>query len=358
MGTQNWMNDVVGSVYLSQLSIPGTHDTLTFNLWFILPEAQDQDQSFDIAAQLNAGIRYFDLRLLVDWSDGPFTPLILSGVHGEVIPNTEFAADILQPTVAFLNNNPSECVIFQLSNYGSTMDQPKPSWDDLLSTYINNQGPNWFYTANVLPTLDQVRGKIVLADASSYGTKSWGGLDITELPYNSWSAATTSLTVPTDGQPVTFFSQSIYDDQYGGARPSDQAFAIQGNINYVALPEITDPHKWYITSTNRADGAPSSKAFATGWSIDPNDWPANIGYNQVALNQINEYPVTGGTDQTIVGTVLSDFPNDTPGYIQAIIDRNPTPGGWTPSQTGWEALGQAGGGFRSDISGHAAVSWG
>jgi 1-phosphatidylinositol phosphodiesterase len=181
MGTQNWMGSVPDDVYLSQLSIPGTHDTLTFNLWFILPEAQDQDQSFDIAAQLNAGIRYFDLRLVVDWSDGPFTPLVLRGFHGEVIPNTDFVADILQPTVTFLTNNRSECVIFQLTNNGSTMAPPiNPSWDELLDSYIlNNQnnGPNLklFYTDHSVPTLGEVRGMIVLADADSHGSAVWGG---------------------------------------------------------------------------------------------------------------------------------------------------------------------------------------
>jgi hypothetical protein len=121
-----------------------------------------------------------------------------------------------------------------------------------------------------------------------------------------------------------------------------------------------DPHNWYITCTNRADGQPSSRAFALGW--DPPfygaGWPADVGYNQVALNTINSVGVTGGSDQTTVGTVLSDFPNETPGYIEGIIARNPTPGGWTPSQTSWEALGQAGGGFQRSITGPAAVSWG
>jgi hypothetical protein len=163
--------------------------------------------------------------------------------------------------------------------------------------------------------------------------------------------------VPTDGQPVTFCVQNIYDDQSGVADPGLEGNAIQNNISGAVLVATTDPHKWYITCTNRANGVPPSRAFALGWSSDPNDWPAYLGYNQVALNQINQNPVTGGSGQTIVGTVLSDFPNDTTGYIEAIIARNPTPGGWTPSQTGWELLGEAGGGFNPSKQ-PAAVSWG
>jgi hypothetical protein len=56
----NWMGSVDGSRYLSQLSIPATHDTLTFNA---TAAAQDQDVGFYITAQLKAGIRLFDLRL-------------------------------------------------------------------------------------------------------------------------------------------------------------------------------------------------------------------------------------------------------------------------------------------------------
>jgi 1-phosphatidylinositol phosphodiesterase len=67
MSTQNWMGNVPGNVYLSQLSIPGTHDTLTFSATAV---AEDQDPSFDIATQLNAGIRYFDLRLVMTQGAG------------------------------------------------------------------------------------------------------------------------------------------------------------------------------------------------------------------------------------------------------------------------------------------------
>jgi hypothetical protein len=184
-----------------------------------------------------------------------------------------------------------------------------------------------------------------------------GGLDLTGLPYDNLGTVTTTLTLP-DGQPVTFYVQNYYDDgPNGNSDRSGEAYAIQANIS--RAEENMDPHNWYITSTNRANGVPSSRAFALGWSppFDNDSWAATLGYNRVALNAINQYAVSGGSDQVTVGTVLSDFPNDTPGYIDAIIARNPTPGGWTPSQTGWEPLGEAGGGFDPSKQ-PAAVSWG
>jgi hypothetical protein len=351
MNPQNWMGSVPDDVYLSRLSIPGTHDTLTFSATLA---AQDQDASFNIAAQLNAGIRYFDLRLNPTTTGFPLK-YILQGFHGGLLDNTEFAANILQPTVTFLTNNPTECVIYQITHAGGDFTPPK--FDGLLWDYMLNQGWSWFYNANVVPTLGQVRKQIVLADHNGGGKQSWKGLDFTGWPDDQDTQTTTTLTLP-DGQPVTFSVQNIYDDVLSPDR-SVEGHAIQDNIANAAYN--TDPHQWYVTYTSRASGIPTSKQFATGWNppyIADDGWPSQIGFNQVTLNSIIEgVGVTGGSGQTTIGTVCSDFPNDTSGYIEAIYTRNPTPGGWTPSQTGWEVLGEPGGGFDPEKQ-PAAVSWG
>ena len=335
MGTQNWMGSVDGSKYLSQLSIPGTHDTLTYSADLA---AQDQDSTFNIAAQLNAGIRFFDLRLEESKADlnNPYEPgpTILVGIHDGELPNTGFWANILTPTTQFLQANPTECVIYSVTNCGQTFDitPDDPTWAETFISYMSVYGPrdyeksfSWgvFYTSTdassplPVPTLDQVRGKIVLAlaagPAADLGAPGYG-LDFSK---------DTTLTLQ-DGTPVALFTQPIYDDGSGKNAMSDQTISIQNFVQEAAAN--TDPANWYFIWTNRSNGEPTSKFFATGWSAGqvPLPYPQTFeGYNTVALDQINQVCVTGHPDQRTVGLVISDFPNDTSGYIDAIIARNP-----------------------------------
>src|SRR5262245_8901574 len=61
--TTNWMSLIPGSTLLNQMSIPGTHDTMTAGFASniaLAPFAQTQD--LELGAQLNAGIRFLDIR--------------------------------------------------------------------------------------------------------------------------------------------------------------------------------------------------------------------------------------------------------------------------------------------------------
>ena len=55
---KEWMNEVPDSESLTKISIPGTHDTGTAEA----SGAYVQCQSWSVAEQLKAGIRYFDIR--------------------------------------------------------------------------------------------------------------------------------------------------------------------------------------------------------------------------------------------------------------------------------------------------------
>jgi Repeat of unknown function (DUF346) len=340
-----WMGSVDGLFYLSQLSIPGTHDSLTFNA---SPVAQDQNTGFDIAAQLTAGIRWFDLRLCVN----PLGDLV--GYHGDnllgEIPDTEFGNDIVSPTISFLTANPTECVIYAITN-GGTKDYPM-TLSERLGKYMSAYGGDWFFTENYLPVLNEVRGKIVIGVVSYGDDRDIPGLDLSGAPYNNWGTDgngapwTNTLILGENEGPVAFYTQTIYDDNWGNADPKIETDAIEGNIEAAAAN--TNRNNWFMTNTSRATSLfVSSKTFADGPLDSYQGYPAN-GYTQVALNQISLVPVTRDENQRTVGVVTSDFPDDTSGYIQAIIDRNPVLTGQG------EALGEAGGGFNGAA---AAVSW-
>src|SRR4051794_40583034 len=95
--SQNWMAALNSSLYVSQLSIPGTHDS---GARFEPFSGTAKCQNLTIAEQLNAGVRFLDIRCR--HLDNAFTIH-----HGSVYQNITFD-DVLNATIAFLSNNPTE----------------------------------------------------------------------------------------------------------------------------------------------------------------------------------------------------------------------------------------------------------
>ncbi|CAE7243271.1 plcA [Symbiodinium sp. CCMP2456] len=67
----NWMAALPDQLPLCKVSIPGTHDSATFQMWplpvnWAYVHAYGQTQDWDISAQLAAGVRFLDLRVKAD----------------------------------------------------------------------------------------------------------------------------------------------------------------------------------------------------------------------------------------------------------------------------------------------------
>ncbi|WP_344670668.1 hypothetical protein [Catenulispora yoronensis] len=234
--------------------------------------------------------------------------------------------------------HPSECVVLEVTNNGDAPDGTK--WDVVLYNYLVANGglytdagtaANRFFAArSTVPTLGMVRGKAVIANNSFSSTAKVTGIDLTGfLTDQCGSTQNTSfladpaladfgLSSHGPGSLVTFHYQGTYDDKYGGSDRAVEANNIVNTIRGAAFN--SDAHQWYKTGTGRADGVPSSRAFALGDLLEP--WPVSIGYNQIALGAVQEVAVTANENQRTVGTICGDFPNDTGGYIEAIYQRN------------------------------------
>jgi hypothetical protein len=169
-------------------------------------------------------------------------PLLMIQLH---LPNSEFWTYVLTPTIQFLQANPTECVIYLITNCGHTWNVTlrDPDWNTLFVEYMNNYGSpdpgNWgwglFYTGGdsstpvQVPTLNQVRGKIILAfsqgpdGALSYGSDSAGyGLDLGGFGLNAFGTYTNTTQLP-DSKNVTFHVQGIYDDSLSTAEQQTAA---------------------------------------------------------------------------------------------------------------------------------------
>lgn len=175
-----WMSHVDDDKYLDELSIPGTHDSSTCS---VDNDTEPQTslvkcQQDYIPTQLLEGIRYFDIRL--GKGDNP-------GIdHGMFYlrkkdGNYLHLSDVIGYFKTFLNENPSE-VLIMLASRGND-----EATDESITTAfakVMADNPDLFYTSSHVPTLGEVRGKIVLLRrfrlaGNSVDGHTWG-LDLTE----------------------------------------------------------------------------------------------------------------------------------------------------------------------------------
>ena len=178
-----WMKYVDGNKYLDELSIPGTHDSSTCS---VDNDTEPQTslakcQQDYIPTQLLEGIRYFDIRLGKNNDKGD--PGIDHGICYLLKKDGGFIhlSDVIGYFKTFLNENPSEALIMLVSrgNDEATDESVTTAFAKVLG-----ENPKLFYTSSHVPTLNEVRGKIVLLRrfklaGDSVDGHTWG-LDLTE----------------------------------------------------------------------------------------------------------------------------------------------------------------------------------
>lgn len=175
-----WMKYVDDNKYLDELSIPGTHDSGTCSVDNDTEpqSSQVKCQQDYIPTQLLEGIRYFDIRL--GKGDNPgicHGDFYLFKKDGDYL----HLSDVIGYFKTFLSENPREALIMLASrgNDEATDDSVTTAFAKVL-----DDNPKLFYTSSRVPTLGEVRGKIVLLrrfglDGDSVSGHTWG-LDLTE----------------------------------------------------------------------------------------------------------------------------------------------------------------------------------
>ncbi|KAJ7673744.1 1-phosphatidylinositol phosphodiesterase [Mycena polygramma] len=168
----DWMLKVSDGTSLASISIPGTHESMALFGGDLTQCQENFGASADtLTAQLNAGIRFFDIRLRIE-TDNKFTVH-----HGAIYQNANFD-DVLNKIDAFLGAHSAETVLMRVKQectgeIGSCTDvSGQASFVDIFDMYARNspaaQRRLWAPSVNrnsaaAVPNLGDVRGKIVLA---------------------------------------------------------------------------------------------------------------------------------------------------------------------------------------------------
>jgi 1-phosphatidylinositol phosphodiesterase len=156
--TADWMGKLPDSTSLARLSIPGTHDSGARH-----GGAACVTQSWSIADQLKAGIRFLDIR-------NRRTGASFAIHHGPCFQKIMFG-DVLNDVRGFLRAHPGETILMRVKEEHSPQpgsDSFRTIWDGYMTRYGGLFAP----ALSSIPTLGQVRGKVVVlrnADIGAYG---------------------------------------------------------------------------------------------------------------------------------------------------------------------------------------------
>ena len=158
----SWMGGIPDDTGLTDITIPGTHDSATAEIVF--PYSYSC-QELSISEQLASGFRFFDLRCMVDEdSDGELTAVLHHGNgicrkkngDGETILTLGM---VFGEMCDFLSEHPTECIMVMVKPQGD--EEEMELFYDTVGECIT-ENPDMWYTDNRIPDLGEVRGKIVL----------------------------------------------------------------------------------------------------------------------------------------------------------------------------------------------------
>jgi 1-phosphatidylinositol phosphodiesterase len=143
------MSAVDGTRSLSELSVPGTHESCARHE--PLPGTA-KCQNLSIDEQLTAGVRYFDIRChhFRDHFDIN---------HGPISQQLTFE-DVLASVHGFLDGHPSETVILSVKEEFTPLLNTR-SFEATFESYVEKDKALWYLDTSV-PKLAEVRGKAVL----------------------------------------------------------------------------------------------------------------------------------------------------------------------------------------------------
>ncbi|PSR81877.1 phospholipase C, partial [Coniella lustricola] len=158
-----WMARIPDHVSLASLSIPGTHDTMTFDL---VDNEIFQCQNHHLGTQLRSGLRYFDIR-------GRLITADIGIFHGHVYTGYTFQ-DVLLAVFAFLDENPSEGIVMRIKQEGSPLKHKYNITFEEAFNYYRLKNPAtapgcdahllypWPTTSRMVPTMGELRSKILI----------------------------------------------------------------------------------------------------------------------------------------------------------------------------------------------------
>ncbi len=219
-----WMKGIPDTALLSEINLPGTHDTGAMSVVQDMSGILDNTsitkcQKHYFEEQLATGVRSFDIRCNATSDSKTVNDVMI--IHGNSliqcynrIGGKLSLGELLEIGKLFLSRQPSETLVFLIKPDDGTHEDLART----LKAYIE-QNPNLFWQSNTVPTLRQARGKIVLLrrfETTGINSSLTFGPNLTQWDNQDYGATKGLIKLPeTSGASV--YIQDAYQ-QTGNAK--------------------------------------------------------------------------------------------------------------------------------------------
>lgn len=157
---KKWMASLPGGISVGQISVPGSHESCC---QYSGTAVVCQDKS--LPEQMEAGCRFFDIRCRAQGDSFAIH-------HGDFYQHLAFG-DVLKYCKDFLSDNSSETLFMRVRQEDSSVSNEE------FKRIFYGYDTSPFYLESRIPTVSEVRGKIILlADVGGLGGISYGGSDM------------------------------------------------------------------------------------------------------------------------------------------------------------------------------------
>jgi 1-phosphatidylinositol phosphodiesterase len=302
-----WMAMLDDNTPLIKITMPGTHGSAArHGGWFA------ENQTLTIPQQLNAGIRYLDLR-------GRHIRNKLELHHGFMYQHMDLD-DALRAVVSFLDANPTETVLIRLTSNEHTPHMNTRSLDETIDAYYANYQKHFAVGVGTKAPLSTLRGKAVMLRNFDARDK-FRGIDFLEDMYiqDAYLLGTNwDLYGKWEHIKATI---DIANRINGGESP------VMPFVNHLSGSGGSFP---FFVASGHGDPRTDAPGLVTG-KVTPffNDWPdfprgscfwfmCTIYFE--GTNTLTKNYLINNPDIRYAGIIVADFPGA--GLIQAIINVN------------------------------------
>ncbi|WVR09256.1 hypothetical protein IAU60_006321 [Kwoniella sp. DSM 27419] len=314
-----WMGGVPDDTKITDLSVPGTHDSASWNYTpltqirylkytgLIYPSPLYKCGKTSIFTQLSSGIRAFDLRV-------GFAPngKDLVFFHSEAVLDTDARfEDIVGGMWRFLDENPSETLFVSVKVENTTWGSYQSAAQSIYSTLTSSAAQAYVNPTTSLSslTLSNLRGKMVLL--RRFAMDGVPGSPIGLSLYDGWADNSASFSLAyADGE--TAYIEDLYEPSASlGLTNHVQVKLAATTANVQAAGQRTRGDGLYVTFASSEVGAELlvPEVMAQGLVIVP------------GVNQGLKKFLTAGAGRGLKkkGIIFADYATETSGLIDAII---------------------------------------
>jgi len=202
----DWMKELSDDIYINRLTIPGTHDSGTYRGYGGIIA---QCQKWSITEQLEAGIRFLDIRCR--HYENNFL------IHHSFVFEHLTFDDVQKMMINFLKSNASEVIVMRLSDEFKAEKNTR-SFEETLEVKMQPYREYYYlYNGKNYPILKDVRGRIILLNDFDAKETKW-------IIYKALKA----------------------QDNYDIAHGQDAKKWEEINNQFIASSKETDLNQWYI----------------------------------------------------------------------------------------------------------------